>query len=354
MFRRTLVTATLALALLWAAPVAAQTVEVDPDGAGAGGTIDVTSLDWNVGNSVAVDFSIDPTQLDDPAYIDSLVGSTFQVYYQANLSLFNLEGGGTLATNETSPDGTLESWTLVLGFAETLTGIIPISTDADPTTFEQAILVFGFGDQTGFDNFFQIYANDESGDNLTGECFVCGTEIMEGTFTSTDFASNFTVTNLDPTGVPLDNAPPGDNDWPGVETITGSGTVFLTASVTDYSSLYFTDPTQLITFAFTPGTGTALPFLTVDPTACFFDSNGLLTCGGGLTYDGGSVTALAGVPDVGSQNGISGPNIMFQTDANSTFQVEQQTVVPEPATLTLLGLGLAGSAAVRRRRNAKK
>jgi hypothetical protein len=54
---------------------------------------------------------------------------------------------------------------------------------------------------------------------------------------------------------------------------------------------------------------------------------------------------------VGALNAVSGPNTMFQADGNASFATQQ---VPEPAGLVLLGIGLLGTAAVRRQRKAKK
>src|SRR5438552_539112 len=44
--------------------------------------------------------------------------------------------------------------------------------------------------------------------------------------------------------------------------------------------------------------------------------------------------------------GFTGPNTMFQADANESFQTTRKT--PEPMSLTLLGLGLLGLAGLRR------
>ena len=44
---------------------------------------------------------------------------------------------------------------------------------------------------------------------------------------------------------------------------------------------------------------------------------------------------------------------MAESDASTVFNVTSPSGVPEPATLTLLGLGLAGSAAARRRQMRK-
>jgi len=80
------------------------------------------------------------------------------------------------------------------------------------------------------------------------------------------------------------------------------------------------------------GTGSnTLPFRGVDPTGLFWNGE-------------------VGVPSVGPINGTT-PRIMVQSDADSTFQVQ---VIPEPATLTLLGIGLAGSAIARRRQLKKR
>ena len=45
----------------------------------------------------------------------------------------------------------------------------------------------------------------------------------------------------------------------------------------------------------------------------------------------------------------TGSFIQAESDASSVFQLGAQEVIPEPATLTLLGFGLFGAAAARRR-----
>ena len=69
-----------------------------------------------------------------------------------------------------------------------------------------------------------------------------------------------------------------------------------------------------------------------NPSSCFFD--------GTATIDGAGPNSAGGpclVNTVGPLNGISGPNVMFQTDATSSFLVQG---VPEPGSLALMALGL--------------
>jgi hypothetical protein len=76
--------------------------------------------------------------------------------------------------------------------------------------------------------------------------------------------------------------------------------------------------------SFTSGT----PFTTVDPALKMFDGT---------------------VPNIGVVNGV-GSDLLNQTQTTNDFSLSSTTAVPEPSTLTVLGLGSLGLIAYSRRR----
>src|SRR5437899_2793001 len=139
--------------------------------------------------------------------------------------------------------------------------------------------------------------------------------------------SGFTINLL-----PLDQSPDG-NQYPGITTVTSSGAANLTLQVDTVNAGYFPDLLAggFITVSLT-NTSNITPFGQVNPSAQF-SINGI---------------ANGGTPNnIGTINGLTGPNFQFQADANSSFQ----RTVPEPGTLTLLGLALAGMGGFFRRRS---
>src|SRR5689334_8245003 len=122
-------------------PAFADVIPINPDGPGPAPVIQVGSLDWNVGNGLAV--------ADNGQSLGSTgraPGQTFTFYGQSSLSAFNDAAGHPISDTITGLNTNYE-WTYVTGFREQI-----VSNNGATLTFT----TLG-GAANPNTNFFQIY-----------------------------------------------------------------------------------------------------------------------------------------------------------------------------------------------------
>lgn len=298
----------LLLASAFAVPAQADVILFDTNGGDAGGVVAIDLMDPTTGNAITLD-------------IIPVVGDTGTVLFQANLGLTS-QGG---ATNFVSCFSGSTCFTFTAAV-----DVVVTSVGAD--TVELGL------DLTGDTNIFNMYANTISGNNLSGQCFASANVTCGGTLILSGAFQNFdAVFNSDTPPEPLEvlDQFTGDN-YGGVQTIIGGGEFNGDILITSFLSAWFPNLTAGASL-FIASSEQHLPYDQADPSACF-SSNAVANCD------------QLGVLSVGPVNGL-GVNVMTQTDANVSFR--NPGVVPEPASLLLLGSGLLGAAAARRRRSRK-
>ena len=318
MFNKKLIAAAIALGagLAGTADAASLKFTFNPlgGGFGAGAVSDASLIDQAPGNVLALGGGV-------PS-LGAGVGTKVVDLYQANMISVQKLDTSSLYTNGTFG----KFFTFAAGYGEVVTGVFGTCPFGPACT-----ATFGF-DPTATTNFVEMNLQTALGDNLAGTGFTSATpgalNILKGHVTKID--TSFTVSApLSALGPFEDFDQAGANDHPGVTTLSGTGGGKVTFVVDYVDADYFPDlaPGGELVFGLV-NTSLITAFNQIDPSFLFSKS----PAANGDTPEG-----------IGLINGLTGENFQFQADANTSF-------VPEPGSLALLGLGLAGLSGIGRKR----
>jgi hypothetical protein len=282
------------------APARAEFV-FNPTGGGASGALTLTGFDPLPGNALAQGAVTAIANAQASGGGDT-AGNQFLLYYQAAV--------GSLLPSGVSPPGLNHSYQI------TITGVVRefVSSVVGGTA------IFGLSaDQTGSSlNFYQN--NAVTYNDLNGTGFTDGTKIL----TATPVLTGTSAGNFTNTGVVQALDQHGNNDWPGTQTVVGFGGSVINFKATSGDPNYFVSPLpNLLSLTFS--TTQNLPFTAVDPARALF---------------------TGGVVNVGAVNGLTGPDILLQADANVS-------AVPEPSSVCLTALGVGGLLLYGRKKRAR-
>jgi hypothetical protein len=313
----------------------------DPTGTGNYLATNLENLDWAPGSLLA--------QNGVTAVNNFVAGSgstSFNDYYEATLGTYGLTDGSIA----TMPTGNL---TIVVGLTEHVVGVT--GTPGGTGTSAQ------FQWDSGPNNWLEVYYNP-GGTPLSGQIqgnnFNQGQLILRASITNVN-DTIFSVTAGGSSGGLLDQT--GHGLYPNITTISGHGSTTVTAQMGDTSSGWwdprffnFTDGPVFTNLTMVQNVGLDTPFLSVVPSSGFVDSANLGAIGTAgpapnLNIGPGTPTGTNPLTDgpntVGTDNGVSGPDVVFQSDTNQTFAQTAGTIpggIPEPVTAALGGLGLLG------------